>query len=61
MNDLERKSFRQEQWPGPCRCSEKEISDEASVCSRRSCGNLDPDIAGRVVWPKRWRIIRRRQ
>jgi hypothetical protein len=59
MNDLDRKSFRQEQRLGRCRCSEKEISDEASVCSGRSCGNHDPDIACHVIWPKRRRLFGR--
>jgi hypothetical protein len=36
--------------------SEKEISDEAGICSRRSCGNHDPDIPGRFACSERGRI-----
>jgi hypothetical protein len=61
MNDLAGELFQQEQRLGRCRCSGKEISDEAGVCSRRSCGNHDPDIACRVIWPKRGRLIGRQQ
>jgi hypothetical protein len=38
----------------------RRISDEASVCSRRSCGNHDPDIACHVIWPKRRRLFGRK-
>jgi hypothetical protein len=59
MNDLDRKSFRQEQRLGALSLLRKEISDEACVCSRRSCGNHDPDIACHVIWPKRGRLFGR--
>jgi hypothetical protein len=59
MNDLDRKSFRQEQRPGRRCCSEKEISDEAGVCSGRSCGDHNSDILGRFVRSERGRIIGR--
>ena len=52
-----RKSFRQEQRPGRCRCSEKEISDEVSVCSRRSCGHHNPDISGRFLCSEFWGVL----
>ena len=43
----------------------RRISDEASVCSRRSCGNHDPDIPGHFVCAEhRWisrRLIGRQQ
>jgi hypothetical protein len=56
MNDLAGESFRQEQGAGAVVGSEKEISDEAGIGSRRSCGNHDPDIPGRFACSERGRI-----
>jgi hypothetical protein len=56
MNDLDRKSFRQEQPAGRRRCPEKEIFDEAGVCNRRSCGNHNTGISGRFLCSELRRI-----
>lgn len=58
MNDPACKSFRQEQGQGRRRCSAKEISDEAGVCSR-SCGNHYLDIPGRFPCSEFRRVIGR--